>query len=55
VLATGGTIGAAIELMHRLGAQVTHVLALIEIEGLPGRARLAEKYPNIPVTSLVVS
>jgi adenine phosphoribosyltransferase len=55
VLATGGTIGAAIELMHRLGAQVTHVLALIEIEGLPGRATLAEKYPNIPVTSLVVS
>ena len=55
VLATGGTIGAAIELMHRLGAEVTHVLALIEIEGLPGRAKLAEKYPNIPVTSLVVS
>jgi len=55
VLATGGTIGAAIELIHRLGGEVTHVLALLEIEGLPGRTRLAEKYPNIPVTSLVVS
>ena len=55
VLATGGTIGAAIELMHRLGAEVVHVLALLEIEGLPGRATLESKYPNIPITSLVVS
>ena len=55
VLATGGTIGAAIELMHRLGAEVVHVLALLEIDGLPGRATLAQKYPSIPVTSMVVS
>ena len=55
VLATGGTIGAAIELMHRLGAEVVHVLALLEIQGLPGRATLESKYPNIPITSLVVS
>jgi len=55
VLATGGTIAAAIELMHRLGAEIVHVLALLEIEGLPGRATLAAKYPSIPVTSLVVS
>jgi adenine phosphoribosyltransferase len=55
VLATGGTIGAAIELMHRLGAEVVHVLALLEIDGLSGRATLAAKYPNIPITSLVVS
>jgi adenine phosphoribosyltransferase len=55
VLATGGTIAAAIELMHRLGAEVVHVLALLEIDGLPGRSVLAAKYPDIPVTSLVVS
>jgi adenine phosphoribosyltransferase len=55
VLATGGTIGAAIELMHRLDAEVVHVLALLEIDGLPGRTKLAAKYPDIPVTSLVVS
>ena len=55
VLATGGTIGAAIELIQRLGGQVTHVLALLEISGLPGRERLNQKYPEIPVTSLVVS
>jgi adenine phosphoribosyltransferase len=55
VLATGGTIGAAIELIQRLGGQVIHVLALLEINGLPGRERLNQKYPEIPVTSLVVS
>ena len=55
VLATGGTIGAAIELIHRAGGEVTHVLALLEIEGLPGRSMLNSKYPDIPITSLVVS
>jgi adenine phosphoribosyltransferase len=55
VLATGGTIAAAIKLMHRLGAEVVHVLALLEIDGLSGRSVLATKYPDIPVTSLVVS
>ena len=55
VLATGGTIGAAIELMHRLGAEVVNVLALLEIVGLPGRATLEDIYPHIPITSLVVS
>ena len=55
VLATGGTIAAAIELIQRLGGKVIHVLALLEIDGLPGRERLNQKYPEIPFTSLVVS
>lgn len=55
VLATGGTIGAAIELIQRAGAEVTRVLALLEIDGLPGREFLTLKYPTIPITSLVVS
>jgi len=55
VLATGGTIGAAIELIQRVGGEVSHVLALLEISGLPGRVNLQSKYPNIPITSLVVS
>ena len=55
VLATGGTISAAIELMHRLGAEVIHVVALLEIAGLQGRASLTEKYPNIPISALVVA
>jgi adenine phosphoribosyltransferase len=55
VLATGGTIGAAIALVHRLGGEVVHVLSLLEIAGLPGRDNLKSKYPNITITSLVIS
>ena len=55
VLATGGTIGAAIELIHRVGGSVNHVVALIEIVGLSGRDTLSKKYPGIPITSLIVS
>jgi adenine phosphoribosyltransferase len=55
VLATGGTIGAGIELIHRLGAEVVHVVALLEIAGLQGRASLTEKYPSIPISALVVA
>lgn len=55
VLATGGTIAAAISLIQRLGGEVIHVLALLEIAELPGRLNLTAKYPHIPITSLVVS
>jgi adenine phosphoribosyltransferase len=51
VLATGGTITAAIELMHRLEAQVVHVVDLLEIDGLSGRLNLAARYPGIPITT----
>ena len=55
VLATGGTLDAAIQLVNRAGGSVYQILALLEIEALEGRARLSEKYPDIPVHSLVVS
>ena len=55
VLATGGTLDAAIQLINRAGGQVYQILALLEIQALEGRARLAAKYPEIPVHSLVVS
>ncbi|MEY3858153.1 MAG: hypothetical protein RL290_747, partial [Actinomycetota bacterium] len=55
VLATGGTLDAAIQLVNRAGGSVYQILALLEIQGLAGRARLADKYPQIPVHSLVVS
>lgn len=55
VLATGGTLSAAIELIHRSQAHVEAVLALIEIEGLNGRSTLNAKYPEITITSLLVS
>jgi len=54
VLATGGTIAAGIELLHRSGAQVISVLALIEIDGLNGRRTLNAQYPEIAITSLLV-
>ena len=55
VLATGGTLDAAIQLVSRAGGSVYQILALLEIQALEGRARLAAKYPQIPVHSLVVS
>jgi adenine phosphoribosyltransferase len=55
VLATGGTIDAAIDLVQRLGATVYCVAVLLEIESLGGRLRLTTKYPELTITSLVVS
>ena len=55
VLATGGTIAAAIELIQRSGGHVAHVLALLEIDGLSGMQVLRKKFPAVNVTSLVVS
>ena len=55
VLATGGTLAAAIELIQRLNGQVVQILALLEIESLAGRSFLNNRFPNIPITSLMVS
>ena len=55
VLATGGTIAAAIKLIHRSQATIEAVLALIEIEGLNGRSALNAQFPEISITSLLVS
>jgi adenine phosphoribosyltransferase len=53
VLATGGTILAAIELTQRCGAEVAGILVLMELDFLEGRNRITEKYPELPITSLV--
>jgi len=53
VLATGGTILAAIELTQRCGAEVSRILVLMELDFLEGRNRITEKYPELPITSLV--
>ncbi len=49
VLATGGTLGATVELLERAGADIVGVTVVTEIEALGGRARLA----RYPLTSLV--
>ena len=55
VLATGGTISAALELAERAGAKVESVLVLFEISGLGGRELLAKKFPSVEIRSLVAS
>lgn len=42
VLATGGTLGAAVEVLQTIGARVTGVSVLLELTELGGRDRLAE-------------
>lgn len=49
LLATGGTISAAAELVRQLGGQIVELAFLIELTGLKGRDRLA----GLPVFSLV--
>jgi len=41
VLATGGTLGAAISLIEQLGGVVTAVSVVIELSALSGRQRIA--------------
>ncbi len=41
LLATGGTAGAALHLLRRLGADVLRAIFVVELEGLGGRAHLA--------------
>jgi adenine phosphoribosyltransferase len=42
VLATGGTMGATIELVERSGAQIVGIAVLIELTALNGRSRLGD-------------
>ncbi|XP_003694367.1 adenine phosphoribosyltransferase [Apis florea] len=48
LLATGGTMGAAVELVKAVGGEVIECLIIIELIGLKGREKL-----NVPVHSFV--
>jgi adenine phosphoribosyltransferase len=50
VLATGGTLAAAVQLLRTGGATVTGAAVVLELSALGGRAKL----PDLPVTSLYV-
>ena len=48
LLATGGTMAAAVDLLNQAGAEVRGAGCLIELAFLGGRAKL-----DIPITTLV--
>ncbi|MET0475588.1 MAG: adenine phosphoribosyltransferase [Mycobacterium sp.] len=50
VLATGGTLAAAVQLLRTGGAMVTGAAVVLELEALNGRAKL----PDLAVSSLYV-
>jgi adenine phosphoribosyltransferase len=49
LLATGGTAGAAVNLLKKIGAEIVETVFLIELNFLKGRERLA----GVPVRSLI--
>lgn len=50
LLATGGTAGAAVELIQKIGAHIVELAFLIELKFLNGR----DKLKGLPIRSLVV-
>jgi adenine phosphoribosyltransferase len=54
VLATGGTIIAAIEIVKELGAEISEIVVLLEIQSLGGRAKIAQRFPEINIRTLLV-
>lgn len=53
VLATGGTLEAAMHLIEETGARISSVVVLLEITGLLGRERIAQAFPDVEIHTLV--
>jgi adenine phosphoribosyltransferase len=53
VLATGGTLIAALELISDLAGEICEIAVLLEITALGGRERISASYPNLKIRALV--
>ena len=54
VLATGGTACAAIRLIEKTGAKITHLVFLLEILSLEGRKRIHQEFPQVKIESVKI-
>ena len=54
VLATGGTLAAAIKLIQKTGAKVTSVAVLLEIAALGGREKLVNQFPDLEINAIFI-
>ena len=54
VLATGGTLAAAIKLIRATGAKVTSIGVLLEIAALGGRAKLKAEFPDLEIHAIFI-
>ena len=52
VLATGGTLAAAIRLLQQTGATVSSIAVLLEIAALDGREKLAAQFPSLEINAI---
>ena len=55
VLATGGTVCAAIDLVKTAGANVKKVVFILEITSLAGRARILKEHPDVSISTLTTT
>merc|ERR1711871_1147566 len=53
LIATGGTLMAALELLVGAGATVVECACIVELKCLGGAQRVTEKYPGVSVWSLI--
>ncbi|MDP8218229.1 MAG: adenine phosphoribosyltransferase [Candidatus Theseobacter exili] len=53
LLATGGTIGASVQLLKKMGAVVTGIGFLIELSFLNGREKILLEDSQLPICSLI--
>ena len=53
VLATGGTLIAALELIADLAGEICEIAVLLEISALGGRERILAAFPDLKIRSLV--